>query len=214
MGKRIQREIARWVKIVVLKTLKDKNLQHLNQEALVSAGLYGYCQARLRYTPDKGAKFKTYAEYRIKGAVLDEVRKMIGDERRKTKPMKRVYNYCLENSGDGGSGAMIAESQYDLGRMWQHLKYSLSDKEIEILQYRIEGYTLKEIADKFDFSESKASSIMSKIKKDAFIYFQEYLGDDLRIKVYKCYYCNEINEMVEKINGFDCDHCGKQNKAR
>jgi len=43
---------------------------------LVSAGVIGLLDAIEKYDPAKGASLKTYAEYRIRGAILDEIRAM------------------------------------------------------------------------------------------------------------------------------------------
>ncbi|PMP65327.1 MAG: FliA/WhiG family RNA polymerase sigma factor [Thermodesulfobacterium geofontis] len=48
----------------------------LNKEDLVSAGVIGLIEAYHRYDPSKNVRFKTYAEFRIKGAMLDEIRKL------------------------------------------------------------------------------------------------------------------------------------------
>ena len=49
---------------------------HLDEEDLISAGIIGLMDAMTRYNPERGAKFKTYAEFRIRGAMLDEIRSM------------------------------------------------------------------------------------------------------------------------------------------
>lgn len=48
----------------------------LSKEDLVSAGILGLIEAYHRFDPSKKVAFKTYAEYRIKGAILDEIRKI------------------------------------------------------------------------------------------------------------------------------------------
>ncbi|MCX8041135.1 MAG: FliA/WhiG family RNA polymerase sigma factor [Thermodesulfobacteriaceae bacterium] len=48
----------------------------LSKEDLISAGIIGLIEAYRRYDPSKRVKFRTYAEYRIKGAILDEIRKV------------------------------------------------------------------------------------------------------------------------------------------
>jgi RNA polymerase sigma factor (sigma-70 family) len=210
----VQEHIYQWVKIVVLKTLKDKNLSHLNHDILISAGLYGYTQARRRFSPDRGAKFKTYVEHRIRGAVLDEVRKLIGDERRKTPLPKKVYDYDFENVGDGNEQQRMVEGNLDLSVMWKHVKYSLSDHEIKILQCRVEGLTLKEIAEKYNIKEDDIAFVLSKVKKDASIYFQDYIDDSFKIKEFKCPYCRKVNEMQEGARNYDCEHCGRAVKVK
>ncbi len=49
---------------------------YLDAEDLFSVGLVGLLNAFDRYDPTREAKFKTYAEYRIRGAMLDEIRSM------------------------------------------------------------------------------------------------------------------------------------------
>ncbi len=48
----------------------------LSREDLVSAGIIGLIEAYNRYDPSKKVKFRTFAEFRIKGAMLDEIRKI------------------------------------------------------------------------------------------------------------------------------------------
>jgi RNA polymerase sigma factor for flagellar operon FliA len=49
---------------------------HLDAEDLISAGTIGLMDAMDKYDPTREAKFKTYAEFRIRGAMLDEIRSM------------------------------------------------------------------------------------------------------------------------------------------
>src|SRR5581483_7141399 len=49
---------------------------HLDAEDLVSVGVIGLMDALDKYDPTREAKFKTYAEFRIRGAMLDEIRSM------------------------------------------------------------------------------------------------------------------------------------------
>ncbi len=49
---------------------------YLDAEDLVSVGVIGLMDAMDKYDPNREAKFKTYAEFRIRGAMLDEIRSM------------------------------------------------------------------------------------------------------------------------------------------
>jgi RNA polymerase sigma factor for flagellar operon FliA len=49
---------------------------HVDGEDLYSAGLTGLLNAVRQYNPDAGTSFETYARVRIRGAVLDELRRM------------------------------------------------------------------------------------------------------------------------------------------
>jgi RNA polymerase sigma factor FliA len=50
--------------------------QHVGQDDLVSAGIMGLLDAVDKFNEDKGVAFKSYAEFRIRGAMLDELRAM------------------------------------------------------------------------------------------------------------------------------------------
>jgi RNA polymerase sigma factor for flagellar operon FliA len=50
--------------------------QSISQEELASAGVMGLIDALDKFDSEMGIKFKSYAEHRIKGAMLDELRKM------------------------------------------------------------------------------------------------------------------------------------------
>ena len=43
---------------------------------LISVGMLGLMDAIEKFDPNRGAKFKTYAEFRVRGAILDELRSM------------------------------------------------------------------------------------------------------------------------------------------
>ncbi len=49
---------------------------YMDAEDLVSVGIIGLMDAMDKYDPNREAKFKTYAEFRIRGAMLDEIRSM------------------------------------------------------------------------------------------------------------------------------------------
>lgn len=49
---------------------------YMDADDLVSVGIIGLMDAMDKYDPSREAKFKTYAEFRIRGAMLDEIRTM------------------------------------------------------------------------------------------------------------------------------------------
>lgn len=63
-------------------------------EDLVNAGVIGLISAVERFDPAKGKKFITYAAFRIKGAILSELRSrdyLSRSNRRKIREMERAY---------------------------------------------------------------------------------------------------------------------------
>lgn len=56
--------------------LKLRLPAHIEQDDLISSGIVGLIDALDRFEPSRGIKFKTYAEFRIRGAMLDYLREM------------------------------------------------------------------------------------------------------------------------------------------
>lgn len=48
----------------------------MTKEDMVSAAMVGLVDAANKFDPVKGVKFKTFAEYRVRGAIFDEMRKL------------------------------------------------------------------------------------------------------------------------------------------
>ena len=49
---------------------------HIEVDDLISVGVLGLMDAISKYDSSRGAKFKTYAEFRVRGAILDELRSL------------------------------------------------------------------------------------------------------------------------------------------
>ncbi|MFW5902223.1 MAG: FliA/WhiG family RNA polymerase sigma factor [Thermodesulfobacteriota bacterium] len=64
---------------------------HVSLDDLKSAAMYGLMDAASRFDPEKGVLFKTFAETRIRGAVLDELRKMDWFSRSMRDKHNRVF---------------------------------------------------------------------------------------------------------------------------
>ncbi|NLX19578.1 MAG: FliA/WhiG family RNA polymerase sigma factor [Desulfobulbus sp.] len=48
----------------------------MTREDMISAAMVGLVDAANKFDPDKGARFRTFAEYRVRGAILDEMRRL------------------------------------------------------------------------------------------------------------------------------------------
>jgi RNA polymerase sigma factor FliA len=71
----IIKEFAHIVKAMAYR-LAYRLPAYMDAEDLVSVGIIGLMDAMDKYDPGREAKFKTYAEFRIRGAMLDEIRSM------------------------------------------------------------------------------------------------------------------------------------------
>jgi RNA polymerase sigma factor for flagellar operon FliA len=76
--------------------------QVLEFEDLVMVGIIGLIDAMNKYKKDKKNQFKTYAEFRIRGEIIDELRKqdwMTRSERNKQKKYKKAKSNLTEELG-------------------------------------------------------------------------------------------------------------------
>jgi RNA polymerase sigma factor FliA len=79
----------------IAKKLAVKLPLSVSREELVSAGVLGLLDAVRKFDAGLGIKFKTYAEHRIRGAMLDELRKMDWLPRSVRKDIQRVEDAIL-----------------------------------------------------------------------------------------------------------------------
>lgn len=75
----------------------------MNRDDMKSAGMVGLLDASNKFDPSKKILFKTFAEYRIRGAILDEMRKLDWFSRSLRDKQNRI-------------GKTIAELELQLGR--------------------------------------------------------------------------------------------------
>ena len=68
---------------------------NITKEELNSAGILGLFDALDKFDAEMGIKFETYAEHRIRGAILDELRKMDWLPRSIREEIRRVENAII-----------------------------------------------------------------------------------------------------------------------
>lgn len=76
--------------------------QVLDMEDLIMVGVIGLIDAMNKYKKDKKNQFKTYAEFRIRGEIIDELRKqdwMTRSERNKQKKYQKAKSHLTEELG-------------------------------------------------------------------------------------------------------------------
>jgi RNA polymerase sigma factor for flagellar operon FliA len=82
------------------RRLSMKLPPHIDVEDLISCGITGLLDAVDRFDPEKNVKFSTFAEFRIRGAMLDYLREIDWcprSVRQKANNLQSVYTY-LENT--------------------------------------------------------------------------------------------------------------------
>jgi RNA polymerase sigma factor for flagellar operon FliA len=85
---------------------------HVELDDLVNAGIIGLMDAIDKFDPSRKIKFKTYAEFRIKGAILDELRAldwMPRSTRQKATRLEKAYSELEQQLGRPAGDAEIVE---------------------------------------------------------------------------------------------------------
>jgi RNA polymerase sigma factor FliA len=86
---------------------------HISLDDLISSGMIGLLDAIKKFDPLKNINFKTYAEFRIKGAILDELRSLDWiprSIRKKSSQLEKAYAKLLKELGRPAEPEEVAES--------------------------------------------------------------------------------------------------------
>jgi RNA polymerase sigma factor for flagellar operon FliA len=86
---------------------------HIDLDDLHNTGVIGLMDAIDKYDPEKNCKFKTYAEFRIKGAILDQLRSLDWvprSIRQKSRRLEQAYSEVEQRLGRQATENEIAES--------------------------------------------------------------------------------------------------------
>jgi len=85
---------------------------HVELNDLVSAGVLGLLDAVEKFDPTRGVKFKTYAELRVKGAILDSLRNLDWAPRslrKRSKDLEKVYKELEQKLGRPASDKEVCD---------------------------------------------------------------------------------------------------------
>lgn len=96
----------------IAKSYKKKLPSHIELSDLIQSGYVGLLEASRTYKPDQGASFETYASCRIKGSIIDEMRKNSWGTREGLKMMRQLsdaINYLEQHLGRQPNSDEIAE---------------------------------------------------------------------------------------------------------
>ena len=173
----------------VIHNSKFINLNIVDERDYFQFGVEGLSEAIERFDPEYGTKFETYAIQRIRGKIIDELRKL------QIKPRTNILNdgelqyknISLNHSLDGEDGYMLYEMIPAEVEQPDEVMHKNEQKEllIEAIKklperdrmiitlYYYENLNYKEIADVLDITVSRVSQIHTKIMKDLKIMLQQ-----------------------------------------
>jgi RNA polymerase sigma factor for flagellar operon FliA len=107
---------------LIARRIHERLPAHVNLEDLISNGTLGLISAIDNFDPQQKVKLKTYAEYRIRGAILDGLRGMDWAPRGRRKLSRQIEN-------------AIASSEQRLGRVPTEEEIAV-ELEISVEEYR------------------------------------------------------------------------------
>jgi len=86
---------------------------NISQDDLISSGVIGLMDAIEKFDPSKKIRFKTYAEFRIRGAILDELRSLDWiprSIRKTTTELEKTYEYLEKELNRPAEDKEVAEA--------------------------------------------------------------------------------------------------------
>ncbi|MBK7104426.1 MAG: sigma-70 family RNA polymerase sigma factor [Ignavibacteriae bacterium] len=168
----------------VIHNSKFMNLNVVEEKDYFQFGIEGLSEAIDRFDPDFGTKFETYAIQRIRGKIIDELRKLQIKPRANYQNQdanKVIYkNVSIDQPFDNDDGFTLSEiipSEYETPDDEYHSneqkellvgaikKLSERDRLIITLYY-YEHMNYKEISQALEITVSRVSQLHSKIMKD------------------------------------------------
>ncbi|MGA7257072.1 MAG: FliA/WhiG family RNA polymerase sigma factor [Terracidiphilus sp.] len=118
------------------RRIHERLPQHVDIEDLVSAGVVGLMDAFTKFDPDKRVQFRSYAQFRIRGAILDSLRTLDWSPRelrRKGRAVEEAIRAATARLGRAPSEVEVA-AELDLGlEEYQQLLGDLKGLEIGTL---------------------------------------------------------------------------------
>ncbi|PYS01593.1 MAG: FliA/WhiG family RNA polymerase sigma factor [Acidobacteria bacterium] len=86
---------------------------NIEMRDLINAGVLGLMDAIEKFEPERNVKFKTYAEVRIRGAILDSLRDLDWAPRslrKKSKDLEKIYSDLSQKLGRPATDEEISEA--------------------------------------------------------------------------------------------------------
>ncbi len=160
------------VKNIALKMHKPAYGHRITLEDLISAGIFGLMKAAKSYIPGD-VPFHYYARFRIRGEILDELRRLDPATRPQREKHKKsrsedpliVLNYIgelgIRDISDLNASEVEdnIERKIDMEMMVDYLEALPSQERKVLKMYYISGLYLHEIGNKLGVGESRASQI-------------------------------------------------------
>jgi len=118
------------------RRIHERLPQHVDIEDLVSAGVVGLMDAFSKFDPEKKVQFRSYAQFRIRGAILDSLRTLDWSPRelrRKGRAVEEAIRVLTQRMGRAPGEAEVAAEMLLSLEEYQQLLGELKGLEIGTL---------------------------------------------------------------------------------
>jgi RNA polymerase sigma factor for flagellar operon FliA len=120
--------------------IHDRLPQHVPIEDLIHAGVLGLMDALTKYDEARQVQFKTYAKFRIRGAILDSLRELDWSPRDLRRKARLIEVASARLSHELGRSATEQEIAAELGITLESFQHLLGDLEgLDIGSFHIEA---------------------------------------------------------------------------
>jgi RNA polymerase sigma factor for flagellar operon FliA len=140
----------------IARRIHDRLPQQVELDDLVSAGVIGLMDAMKKYDPAKNVQFKSYAQFRIRGAILDSLRELDWGPRLLRRRARAIQEAHRKLSLELGRAATEPEVAAELG-MQLH--------EYQVLLGELRGLDLGSIQQEGD-EENRMEELSERIPDD------------------------------------------------
>ena len=138
--------------------------RHIDVEDLQSAAYMGLVEAALRYDPNRGIAFSTFASPRVFGAIQDHLR---SESMGRRGDYSKVFSLndrmddeaCLQDT-------LEARPERNDEEFLEAVSIGLGDHAREVIRlYFIDEYSMREVGERFGVSESRISQLIKLYKE-------------------------------------------------
>ena len=133
-------EYAPLVRMIAMR-LAMRLPPHIDIEDLINVGIAGLIESMERFNPDKGVKIETFLSFRIKGAMLDELRRLDWMPRSVRQKARQLESEFVECEAMLGRAPNEEEMAKFLGmEMEEYYKFIQDAKGSSVLSFEDMGF--------------------------------------------------------------------------
>jgi RNA polymerase sigma factor for flagellar operon FliA len=124
----------------IARHIHDRLPQHVPIDDLVHAGVLGLMDALTRYDEGRQVQFKTYAKFRIRGAILDSLRELDWSPRDLRRKARQIETASARLSHELGRSPTELEIAAELGLGLDDFQHLLAELDgLDLGSFHIEG---------------------------------------------------------------------------